>query len=116
MIKKQDFEKYTKDEIVEVIVKYKITFHPEKLLGELKRRKEKKLWDNYEKISKQAENKRKEYIDYLKMLESKYGKITLKNLSNEEINKMNVLNKEVEALSFKEDIAYNQYELEYGNN
>lgn len=118
MIKKQDFEKYTKDEIVEVIVKCKMTFNAEKLLNKLKRRVEKKLLDNYVKISQQYENKRKEFYNYLIMLESKYGKVTFyggvpsKNITKEEFDKWKILIKGLQALEFKKDIAYGRYELD----
>lgn len=113
MIKKQDFEEYTKDEIVDVLIKYKTLFKPQIVLNYLNRFSADKAWKKYEKLSKEAEIKRKEHLDYLKMLESKYGTITLKKLTIEEIEKLSILMKEVDTISRKEDIAYNEYERIY---
>ena len=107
---KKDFEKYSKDEIVEVLIKYKTLFHPERILAELERFSRLKAWTKYEMLSKQAEIKRDEYIKYLKQLEAKYGTITLKKLTIEEIEKLSVLMKEVDTLSHQEDVAYEEYE------
>ena len=107
---KKDFEAYSKDEIVEVLIKYKTLFHPERILAELERFSRLKAWTKYEMLSNQAKMKRDEYIKYLKQLEAKYGTITLKKLTIEEAKKISVLMKEVDTLSHQEDVAYKEYE------
>lgn len=113
MIKKQDLNKYTKKEIVEVLLSNQYRYNTSSLLGDLQRVKEKKAWKIYDEASKKYRTLLDEETKLLKELKAKYGDKSLLLYEKNDINRLIDLQEKIEKAKQEVDKANAEYERIY---
>ena len=91
-ITKKNFNNFTKEEIVSILISNPEFYRTEVLINSLKKMKRNQLFDEYDELVDLSCEADKDYSEYAKQLLEKYGKLNLSLLKKGEIEKLTELN------------------------